>query len=402
MRSLAPTLLLSFVAACTATSAKDGSSEGTGGSGGGASKTDRFVAAMHQFQCEYLTCVDGFSAAADCLVSDASDEALSKSLAAGRQKLDAAKAEACIATTTELDGRACWGASDVGRTKMAVAVAACLGALNPAVAVGGACFDGAECAGGYCDLTACPGTCRELKQSGGKCANGMECTSGTECLGYDAPRCTVVGAKGASCDDDSPCATGLECFQARCAEPYVAEPGGNCVRDANCGPGALCEGLQVDNGGNVVVYGRCSVKGAFGAPCETAGGFFIASPDCAGAQVCAGLVLESGGAATTGKCALPADVGGRCYPASALSGGGADGCYLGLLCDPKTERCVLPPKAGAACVDDKCAAGAYCDGSTCVPMKKPGEACRSSSECAWSCDDGKCSPVPDGNPCRAP
>jgi hypothetical protein len=174
------------------------------------------------------------------------------------------------------------------------------------------------------------------------------------------------------------------------------------VRDANCGRTALCEGLQVDDGGNVLVYGRCTAKGATGAPCETSGGFFIASPDCAGSQVCAGLVLGGGGASVAGRCALPSDVGGRCHPESALSGGGADGCYLGLFCDAATERCVLPPKAGAACVDGRCDGGAYCDGKVCLPVKKPGESCRSSSECGWSCEDGRCSVVPDALPCRAP
>jgi hypothetical protein len=363
---------------------------------------DRYVAAMHAFLCEYLTCEYGFSPAADCLVSDDSDAALANSLAAGRQRLDAAKAEACIASTAGLDGRACWGTSDVGRTKMTAAVATCLGAVAPAVTAGSSCFDHAECVGGFCDLTACPGTCHAPRANGDACTNTNECAAASECLGRDEPKCTPVGATGAACDDTRPCATGLECFQSVCAEPFVAEPGGNCVRDANCGVGGLCEGLQVDDGGNVLVYGRCKAKGAVGTSCRTAGGFFLVSPDCAGAQVCAGLVLAGGSAATDGTCSLPADVGGRCYPASENSGGGANGCYLGLFCDPATERCVLPPKAGAPCVDGRCESGAYCDGQTCLPAKKPGEACRESFECGWSCDDGKCSQVPSEIPCRAP
>lgn len=127
-----------------------------------------------------------------------------------------------------------------------------------------------------------------------------------------------------------------------------------------------------------------------------------------------------------GLVALP----GENEPCFRIEGDG-DGCVLGMSCEEDasgTYRCVRQPGAGEACGPGPCREGAACVGGvcvtkarageacgavgcerglfcdangTCVVLRQLGEACASTTECAWSlCVDGVCrGPQTEGEPC---
>lgn len=72
----------------------------------------------------------------------------------------------------------------------------------------------------------------------------------------------------------------------------------------------------------------------------------------------------------------------------------ADRCAGDAHCPFGATDAVCTPRAavGAPCdgPDDECVEDGYCDGATCQPKKKAGEACGSYQECLGYCEAGKC------------
>jgi hypothetical protein len=268
------------------------------------------------------------------------------------------------------------------------------------VVTGGRCFDPAECAGGYCDLTACPGTCRPLHAPGTSCAAHEECGPGAVCLETDEgrPLCAPLRAVGEACDDSHLCADPFACIRGVCADPTAIAPGTACAADSDCGPDARC------------IDGACVFKSGIGDPCTAGTSLFPSpSPDCRGSLVCAGVELDDAGQVTReGRCAVPSEAREPCYPEVVEIFDGvalntsADGCFFGLVCDPSTRRCALGPKPGEPCLASRCEQGAYCDGTTCRAYRSPGQRCSSTRECAGACEGGVCGLPPPNVACPAP
>ena len=210
----------------------------------------------------------------------------------------------------------------------------------------GACV--ATCVGsqlsGLCDGT---GTCRLAAA----CPGGYLCNNSTQC----AVSCTTSCASGYYCASGAcapvkangqTCATGGECSSGHCVDGFC------------CGSASCTDCLSCNVGGH---QGTC-----FPVAAGAADGVCVAS--CVGSQL-------------SGLC----DGNGTCRPAAACPGG--------YLCNTNNTQC-------AASCTTSCAAGFYCAGSACVPIKANGLACASGAECSTGqCVDGFCCASASCDPC---
>ena len=167
-----------------------------------------------------------------------------------------------------------------------------------------------------------------------------------------------------------------------------------CTVTSDCASGFCIDGVCCDNacGGNCEACDRQDRRGTCmpitGAP---RGG----RPPCAGqGGACAGVCDGSDGA----RCVYPGNdqdcapgrcTGGIATTRSVCSGAGA--CLPGADVSCAPFSCDGPICAGGCGAGRPCAAGNYCDGGRCFPLKPGGQACRTAQECAGNaCVDGRC------------
>jgi hypothetical protein len=291
--------------------------------------------------------------------------------------------------------------------------------------------DGTPCDGGLCD----GGTCDVLQQ----CTNGQIDTGETDVdCGGPCPNCE----NGLDCDVDGDCQSDV-CNGGTCAA---------CTLDADCNGDDYCE----DAGAN---DGDCRAPQGVGAACdrpeECTLGFCPEDGVCCD-EACNGTCEACGagsceprvaGTDDEDECAAGECLTGTCSGASscgnadtATTCGPAVMCSNAVVsiqdtCGDNTGTCQDSGSAscgayecnagGTACRttctdENDCTAGNYCEGTSCVPVKGPGDACVDGVECAstfctegvccnsgcaGSCNscvvtglEGTCSPVGDGQP----
>jgi len=184
--------------------------------------------------------------------------------------------------------------------------------------------------------------CAVAPPLGSSCAEFSECGPDGFC-DWQTETCRALPGLGASCWESPQCAQGLACQSsstydsATCVEPALA--------DENCSDRPCAEDLECDFD-----------------------------------NVCRG----------------PADVGQRCERV---------GCRDDLLCEYAPEIdgsfCREAPGVGATCFSGVCSSGAWCDFNdpvepTCVAAAANGEACTGHSRCTSGyCPAGWCEAAPD-------
>jgi hypothetical protein len=399
MRALLPLVPLLLLLAC-APAASGGSADA--GPVEAPMSLDAWTTAELRAACDLFVCFFGIAPTESAAFCGDEPEKRALRLAAAsapvpRLAFDPAKARRCLDGLALLSA-ACWGpaaGSDPSRWD-ALVDGVCSEVLVGTVPAGGACYSSEECATGTCTATAstCPGVCQPPAPAGASCASDRACAAGLRCVSRE---CRAPAGLGLACTDDEGCTGDLRCFKGSCRAPLA--------KGAACEPAGLsCE-----------VHLRCVAAGAGltcqdrapeGAPCVVgASGLGLASPDCAGNQVCLGLELDADGTILVpGRCATPHDVGGACVPRNGREGldDGAVGCFLGLRCDETTSRCVALPGPDAPCVADECNQAAFCDAGTCRALLADGAPCAGSSQCQHVClaATQACGPSPATASCR--
>lgn len=334
---------------------------------------DDWLAADLHYGCQIYVCFFGVAPSeSEAFCGDEPEKRYlrQQAVADGRMTFDARAAKDCVEALEPL-ATTCWGPEADLEAWDPVLEGACDRVLAGTVASGGACWFDEECATGSCSASGdtCPGVCRPPVVEGGACS------------------------RNAMCD------TGLTCSGSKCVRPVTEEtplPAGSpCdVFSTPCEPHLRCASASVG------ASPTCVDRLEEGAACRRPGaGLGISSPECRGNMVCRGLMLDDQGEVLVeGECATPGDVGGACSPRLGHPGKdeSSTGCFLGILCDETTERCVSLPGDGEACVQDECDQTAYCDRGTCRALKTDGESCTDSSECLNVClaSTNKCAPSP--------
>jgi hypothetical protein len=204
-----------------------------------------------------------------------------------------------------------------------------------AIAEGGGCYYGGQCATQYCAVPkgAPCGKCAPLPKAGDSCATTESCGPDLTC-DRSTFVCVVSAQANAACNANTPCARGLSCVGATRRKDGVCQPEGTsvgaacdrtntiapscsaafglvCGADGKCAaatiapPGASCGTLD---SGTVICggdgscerpmgskMGTCAAPLADGAACDTS-----QRPPCLTPAVC---VVD--GTGTTGTCRLP-------------------------------------------------------------------------------------------------
>jgi hypothetical protein len=162
---------------------------------------------------------------------------------------------------------------------------------------------------------------------------------------------------GELCTADAECAAPDDQTVSRCDVDNFAAP--------LSAPGRVCYQTK----SHVPPGGKCDADGHTPSTCEPSLGF---------------CTDELGRLATRGTCKAFARIGDGCtYEVS----GAVVLCDPGsAACDVPTQRCVEAPKAGQRCGVSSapgggCAAGAYCENSTCTAEKEDGKPCKQPGEC---------------------
>ena len=345
---------------------------------------------------------------------------------AGMVAFDGVKASQCI-DALRLDPTRCWGQGASGRIALGpppsspaelaigmlpsllgmapyffgIGPAACSHVFSGKIPDGGACDTAASCKGGFCDLynLACPGVCGTLLGKGADCKHTY-CRPELSCNPNPAPAdptCEARRGIGDPCFYYIPgCEYGLYCDPAtgRCVAPKAA--GAPCVAFYEC-QSLICS-----------ASGICVQPASAGAPCKS---ISAQGPSvfCLGNQICAGFEPSTG---SPGTCTVPHDVGGSCKAYGDKLDGLPTGCYEDLICDGRTLKCKLPPKAGEHCycllgqpgvpcpIRDACdLLSAYCLDGICQPQLDDGQPCTDGSQCHFEshCDPVKgCQPIHPG------
>jgi hypothetical protein len=330
--------------------------------------------AFARFECRTRQCASGLAPSlANCGAKSGTGN-WAKAVAAGRAGFDAGRAAQCLEALETLAALPCWGGSVDPASLSTVPPVACAGVFSGRRGFGEDCWSDEECAAGFCDDSArtCPGHCLPALAAGAPCSEHADCGEDRVCAGG---YCVAPGPVGTACSDASTCQPGLGCAGGVCSSPVAA--GGDCsLRGSVCQAGHWCRSADG--------AATCVVQVATSAECRTAGGL---APECVGRQLClgAGSLL---GQPRTGLCAAPSDVGGPCRPPELAVIQGS-GCFSGLLCDPATSTCRVPPRPGEACIAEICDDAAFCASDTCVVKKAGAEPCSQGRECvSGACSGG--------------
>jgi hypothetical protein len=199
----------------------------------------------------------------------------------------------------------------------------CEGALTPRVSAGGACAANESCEAGT-DCTS--GTCQAF--AAGRCNRTIDCPQGQSCT--ESGSCiatTAPGVEGEHCSVTGSCASGFTCVRP------LNRPANEGYCRQMVGAGETCSAMT---------------------PCE---------PD----YVC------------LGTCQPPLKEGDAC----------SDMCgwdLSDLVCGKTTKQCLYLPKSGPCLDGTHCNDFyAYCDKTqatpTCMPLKKEGDECLTTTEC---------------------
>ncbi len=227
------------------------------------------------------------------------------------------------------------------------------------------------------DIAACkpgPGSLAD----GTACGSDAQCASGdcktTTTNGLSCGTCVKTAKEGEACNvapTNTACATDLRCDKNVCVKNVTIPPGGTCSftgsPGSNCAAGTACNAPPTPN-----ATGTCAPIPKEGQPCTTT---------CDTNLVCSNSV-----------CIARVDVGAACTTNSQ--------CKNGLYCDTTTKTCATTKiaKVGEPCgtTGTKCDAGLACTSngtsSTCVALKRNGEACTANDRCAefLNCINGVC------------
>lgn len=199
-------------------------------------------------------------------------------------------------------------------------------------------------------------------QSAGNCIEAVkQAAAGCSTLDIDGGQACLNVYRG-KLPEGAECNSSIECAappvgDASCEGELQGVPG-HCVVDKRGAAGDAC-------------YATCTQDGS-STGCGSSGG----DPKSASCYTNDGLYCNA-----AYVCEKLAALGAACQN---------DGCVSGAYCDSGT--CALLPVAGESCGNGySCAPGAYCQGGSCMPTKSAGEACTSYDECGKAdCQDGVC------------
>ncbi|MDI1452138.1 hypothetical protein [Polyangium sp. 6x1] len=165
------------------------------------------------------------------------------------------------------------GAPCDGSTYCADGLSCLSGVCTKLAADGAACADDVTCASSWCNAGTCTsrptgltegedcskGFCRAdlLCDESQVCTAPMYLPEGAACTSANFPK--VMCTPGLYCHE--PCSPGMGCQEGVCRPP--PQPGENCTPNADCGPGARCEGFDPTD----LTKGVCMKLGGVGEAC---------------------------------------------------------------------------------------------------------------------------------------
>lgn len=238
------------------------------------------------------------------------------------------------------DGSAAGACLQSARNRCGDRDSPCDHVLRGAVPPGGTCGSRDDCAeDGFCEMElACPGKCVAYPRAGERCEGHGPCAGAAWC-GRDG-FCHSLVEEGGRCTAD----LGTETVSSDSELDDVCDLGLVCEAGA-CVP----EPPKLVDGDRPVAYG--------------------AEEDSCG------------------------NGGSIAWSISVME------CGEGLYCDPSSHRCRAPLEAGRFCFASfECLRGLTCEGRTCMPLAKPGDACTSEmGRCAGGalfCWQGQCRAAP--------
>ncbi len=355
-------LVVTFMAALGAIAISMQGCGGGGGGGGGGSDAGptgsmtveqtcaQVVAELSAKQATCQGVAPEFVAAVTA--TDTTCAEMSKSVAAGRAKFDASKAQACI---DSVKNSSC---ADLANGVMDAPNSACNQAVAGQVANGGNCFSGNDCSpGSFCDKSnnQCPGKCTAKVAINGDCSAGQSCVVGSSCIfnsaGSAAKCVSNVGANQPCGSSVADCQGGLSCQGASGSRTCQAPPTSGSCKFGTCAPGFACPGAGIMGG-----QGTCTPAKAVGAACTVGQNECILGSTCVGGTCKIAKVGDACGvigSGNSGEFALCAEgwcnwnpgagqFAGTCQPLKAVGAdcGGSEECAGGGSCDPNTGKCV--------------------------------------------------------------
>ena len=288
----------------------------------------------------------------------------------------------------------------------------CDGSCVPDLGDGATCDEDGDCQSGHCqngfccgagDCCVAPGDCPSTY------AQPATCDDATSCQGHRVDRaCQANSCVSAEVADDSACGAGLlsdDCGRflavtctgaANQNDPACPT---SCTADAQCDPGAHCDGACVDDSGGGAICdedsdclsghcqnGHCCASGdccAVASDCPPA---YSAASTCADATTCQGTRVSAN--CQSNRCgSQPVDDDSGC--AGQLN----DTCgpYPTVYCSNAVSQ--SDPACPATCANDNdCDPNAHCDGGRCLYDLAQGETCDEPSDCESGlyCADGVC------------
>lgn len=231
----------------------------------------------------------------------------------------------------------------------------------------------------------------------GVCRPATTMSCGTyQCMG---------AACGSGCTVDGDCATGLYCGGGSCLTKKAAAAA--CARAGECSAGFCADGFCCDSACTVGCR-ACNISGLVGTCSPVPGGLDPHNACAAAVSTTCGLDGQCDGA---GACRFfgagtPCGTGMSCQNGIASSQLACDG---GGLCQPSAGTscapylCANTTACATSCtVDTDCAAGNYCEGTTCVAKKILGLVCGRAAMCALgNCIDAVCCDTACTGACKA-
>lgn len=303
---------------------------------GGPSSWGEFRDQLAARWCDYeLRCgLLGVKEAAACtapaaLLAPVATVDVAAEVSAHRLHFHPGNARACLDAVKHLPCDAAQADADLARR--------CHGLVTGAAATGATCWSDAECVGGACVRPddGCSGTCVAWAPPGSPCvaSGGAPAMTCDPTVHYCDGVCKHKGGRGAACADDSQCLFAWVCRDGECADPPRLDAGDAC--GATLPP--CKDGLYCDDGG------VCAARPAAGEACPRADA-------CADGLVC-----------VAGACTAWLDLGRACT-ATTPSGCPASQTCTGGVCAGGP----LPLGPHHPChADGDCAAGLYCNGTSC-------------------------------------
>jgi hypothetical protein len=296
---------------------------------------------------------------------------IAASIDAGRMRYDSVNAQSCL---DAVSGAPC----DPMLAQRKIGLG-CNAVVAPHTETDRACWGDAECTGGVCARApGCAGQCTAWANFGDPCTDAdsapakMRCDPTVAFCGPLAqngdPICQQKKPQGATCDDTRECFFNWTCTQGTCQDPFELgeneacggaapcnantycdpnsgtcrphhQKGETCNTSLACEDGLACQGLVLDDAGQVVENGICTPWLHAGAACAQPSPSGISgcpvSAPCAGGTCTASTSLASRGDDCSQRACGPAlgcDMQKRCdFVAEVFGDCGGD---RATLCDP--------------------------------------------------------------------